>query len=406
MKFVTAAAGRRDDYQVPIALAEAGLLGCHVTDFYVPDVLVPLLENMGHQGQRLLRRHTSKLPSRLVHASRRLAMRHLAGSLIAPLRSRLASDQDPISWGALRQARQRHAGLLLYAGYAYQAFSAEPRNARPRGLIQYHPHIRDSAAILRADAKRYPFIRTALQELESDEQDPTNQPELEIADLVICNSSFTAATCQCLGITERKLLVIPYGIDPLPPAAPSTEPFQFPTTGKSWKCRFLFVGSGIQRKGLHHLLLAWKQADLKHSQLSIVSRWIDPEIQEAIDPGDNVVWRQSVSNHELDYIYRQSDVFVLPSLIEGFGYVYLEAMARGCFCIGTPNTGLPDIGDDDSRLLVPIHELKLLTLALREAEDRRTQNQLDRRHIALTASKRSWSDFRRDVARAANSLLL
>lgn len=38
-----------------------------------------------------------------------------------------------------------------------------------------------------------------------------------------------------------------------------------------------------------------------------------------------------------------SDVFVLPSTKEGFGIVYLEAMASGCFTIGTKGEGIADI---------------------------------------------------------------
>jgi glycosyltransferase involved in cell wall biosynthesis len=293
--------------------------------------------------------------------------------------------------------------LLLYAGYAYRAFTAESRSIRRRGLIQYHPHIRDSGAILRADAERHPFMRSALEELSRDEQDPTNLPELEIADLVICNSSFTAATCSSLGIHPAKLLVIPYGIDPLPPlAAPSIQPF----AGDSSLCRFLFVGSGIQRKGLHHLLLAWKQAGLKQSQLTIVSRWIDPEIRGAIDPGEGVLWLDAVSNPQLDQLYRQSDVFVLPSLIEGFGYVYLEAMARGCFCIGTANTGLPDIATPASAAVIPAGERDPLVAALRMAEERHHQGAFDRRVIATAGAARHWHHFRADVVAAVHDHLV
>ena len=108
-KLVSAAAGRRDDYQVPIALAEAGLLASHVTDFYTPDALAHLLRQFGDHGSRLLRRHSPMLPSRLVHPSARLAMRKTATTLIPSL----SGDQDPISWSALSQARLHHAGLLL-----------------------------------------------------------------------------------------------------------------------------------------------------------------------------------------------------------------------------------------------------------------------------------------------------
>ena len=398
MRFVSASAGRRDDYQVPIALAEAGLLASHVTDVYVPDALLPLLRHLGFSGSRLLRRHSPLLPSRLVHPSARLAMRKAAATLIPSF----SGDQDPISWAALAQARRHHAGLLLYAGYAYRAFTTEPRSIRRRGLIQYHPHIRDSAAILRADAERHPFLRSALEELSRDEQDPTNLPELEIADLVICNSSFTAATCSSLGIPANKLLVIPYGIDPLPPlAAASSQLF----AGDSSLCRFLFVGSGIQRKGLHHLLLAWKQAGINQSQLTIVSRWIDPEIRSAIDPGEGVLWLDSVSNQQLDRLYQETDVFVMPSLVEGFGYVYLEAMARGCFCIGTANTGLPDVATPESAAVIAAGDLKQLVAALQMTEQRSHHGGFDRAAIASAGAARHWCDFRADVVDAVQNQL-
>jgi glycosyltransferase involved in cell wall biosynthesis len=403
LKIVSAAAGRRDGYQVPIALVEAGLLACHVTDAYAPDRLVPLLRGFGPIGQKILLRHSISLPSHLVHPSSRLALRKLASALVASLRPVYASDQDPISLSALNQARQHQASLLLYAGYGYRAFTAESRSARRRGLIQYHPHIRDSAAILRTDAERHPFMRSALEELRRDEQDPTNLPELEVADLVICNSSFTAATCSNLGIAANKLLVIPYGIDPLPPlATPSSQLF----AGDSSLCRFLFVGSGIQRKGLHHLLLAWKQAGLNQSQLTIVSRWIDPEIRFAIDPGEGVHWLDSVSNQQLDLLYQETDVFVMPSLVEGFGYVYLEAMARGCFCIGTANTGLPDVATPESAAVIAAGDLEQLVAALQMTEQRSRQGAFDRAAIAAAGLARNWCDFRADVVAAVQSHLL
>lgn len=397
MKFVTGAAGRRDDYQVPIALADAGLLSRHVTDVYAPDLLMPLLGQLGAWGLKARRRHSAGLPSRLVHVSRRLALQKATAAVVPTWRHRLQGDQNAISLSALRQAQQHQAALLLYAGYAYQAFTAEAPSVRPRALFQYHPHIRDSAAILRADAERYPFMRQALDQLERDEQDPTNLPELEIANLVICNSTFTAATCLSLGIEASKVRVIPYGIERLP-----EQQQQRSESGSH--CRFLFVGTGIQRKGLHHLLLAWKRARLSHSQLQIVSRTIDPEIRSAIDPGENVIWLNSVSNQQLDRLYQQSEVFVLPSLIEGFGYVYLEAMARGCFCIGTPNTGLPNIGDEHCRQIVEAGEPDRLAEALKAAEARWAQQAFDHSSIARRATQRNWAAFRQDVVQAVRGL--
>jgi glycosyltransferase involved in cell wall biosynthesis len=396
MSFVTAAAGRRDNYQVPIALAEADLLACHVTDAYAPDNLIPLLYGLGGIGERVLRRHNPALPSRLVHPSRRLPAQKLASTLVPWLRKHFAGDQDPISMSALAQANQRQANLLLYAGYAFRAFTSESRSARRRGLFQYHPHIHDSAAILREDASRYPFLSSTLKQLALDERDPTNLPELEIADLIICNSTFTAATCQSVGIPQEKLRVIPYGIDPID--------IDDQEIRLECKCQFLFVGTGIQRKGLHHLLLAWKRANLRHSHLTIVSRWIHPGIRTFVDPGSNVTWLTSVSNQELAEIYGQSHVFVMPSLVEGFGYVYLEAMARGCFCIGTTNTGLPNFGSKQSRALVPAGAIRELSSIISCAEDKYLSKQFLRQEIAADATRRNWESFRRDIRDVALEL--
>ena len=220
---------------------------------------------------------------------------------------------------------------------------------------------------------------------------------------MICNSSFTAATCSNLGIAANKLLVIPYGIDTLPPlATPSSQLF----AGDSSLCRFLFVGSGIQRKGLHNLLLAWKQAGLNQSQLTIVSRWIDPEIRFAIDPGEGVHWLDSVSNQQLDLLYQETDVFVMPSLVEGFGYVYLEAMARGCFCIGTANTGLPDVATPESAAVIAAGDLEQLVAALQMTEQRSHHGAFDRAAIAAAGAARHWCDFRADVVAAVQTHLL
>src|SRR5574344_30407 len=44
----------------------------------------------------------------------------------------------------------------------------------------------------------------------------------------------------------------------------------------------------------------------------------------------------------LEYM-RNSDIFILPSVNETFGLVYLEAMASGCITIGTKGTGIDGI---------------------------------------------------------------
>jgi len=53
--------------------------------------------------------------------------------------------------------------------------------------------------------------------------------------------------------------------------------------------------------------------------------------------------RESVNAAQLLEAYQQADVFVFPSLAEGFGHVLLEAMACGLPIISTTRTAAPDL---------------------------------------------------------------
>ena len=405
MGIVTAAAGRRDGYQVPVAFAEAGLLAAHVTDQYLPDALQPLLERFAKGGaleqlRQLSRRHHPQLPSRLVHCSRRLVLTKFAQRLQPAWRQRWSDDQDPISWSALRLARQQEAALLLHMGYAHHAFMAEPLQQRRRGLVQYHPHIAESARILQDDLERYPELSDAREQLRVDAQDFTNREELERADLVICNSSFTAQTCSLIGVDPRRISVVPFGIDPLPPPSPEVALHQRDC------CRFLFVGSGLHRKGLHHLLEAWGRARLMHSRLTLVCRYVDPQIRSNFSLPNGVELQSAVSQQQLERLYSTADVFVLPSLVEGFGYVYLEALARGCFCLGTFNTGLPDVAAEGSTLLISASKQDALAKALRDLEAQAFSQGFDRQAIAASVRPWTWARFRQQLVDVTRESLL
>ena len=58
----------------------------------------------------------------------------------------------------------------------------------------------------------------------------------------------------------------------------------------------------------------------------------------------------------------------MPSLVEGFGLVYGEALGAGLFCIGTANTGLPDMNlSENEALLVSVGDIAELSHSLHTA---------------------------------------
>jgi glycosyltransferase involved in cell wall biosynthesis len=56
--------------------------------------------------------------------------------------------------------------------------------------------------------------------------------------------------------------------------------------------------------------------------------------------------RPSVSAADLVSAYREADLFVLPSVAEGFGQVLLEALACGVPVLSTHHTAAPDLVDE------------------------------------------------------------
>jgi glycosyltransferase involved in cell wall biosynthesis len=70
-----------------------------------------------------------------------------------------------------------------------------------------------------------------------------------------------------------------------------------------------------------------------------------------------------VEDWQIPLLYKNADVFVLPTLYEGFTLVTLEAMAYGTPVISTDTSSIRE-GVGDAGLLVPVNDVEALTTAL------------------------------------------
>jgi glycosyltransferase involved in cell wall biosynthesis len=214
-----------------------------------------------------------------------------------------------------------------------------------RILFQFHPHPDLEHPLLLGDGARYPeFLpgirRNTRSNLSACHRDHT-RGAWRHADEVIVASRFTARSLEAAGCPAGKISVVPYGCnfgDAAADLSPSVRPLEKPF--------FLFVGSGTHRKGLHHLLEAWSRCRLRTThELVVIARVVDPELRAALAGAAAVRHLPGVGSHELRRWFSSAQAFVLPSLSEGFGHVYLESLACGCPVIGTRNTMLPDFAE-------------------------------------------------------------
>lgn len=113
----------------------------------------------------------------------------------------------------------------------------------------------------------------------------------------------------------------------------------------------LYTGGYDSRKNLPALVEAWSRSDAKTShQLVIAGYAPEPDIDairaKAAILGlgiEDVRCLGYVSDRELRLLYNLTDLYVFPSLYEGFGLPVLEAMACGAPAISSNYTSLPEV---------------------------------------------------------------
>jgi glycosyltransferase involved in cell wall biosynthesis len=389
----------RDSYQVPLALHEAGKLDLLLTDLYEPSSRVSraLFRRVG-----LGHRFCAGLKSEKTDWSWRAIWLQLVALRFAKTpeaRNRVFNAIDrSLSEAAGKAAERLHSALFLYSGYAREAFLRHASSRHLKLLFVYHPQGEFVREILVRDRELHPEAceshRSHLAEIDLNEGHRV-QKELGLANAIVCASSFTAASVASLAETAGKMVsVVPYGFDGAAEASQGGD-----LRRAAGKARVLFVGQGVQRKGLHHLIKAWSDGLYRHAELTLVLSRLDSGIAKLI----NTLPVQprllsGLSRAELRLEYEYADIFVLPSLVEGFGLVYLEALAAGCLVVGTANTGLPDLqlGHEAVRL-VPPGNINLLSLELESAIKDVSEGQIDRGVIRQRASAFPWRRFREGI---------
>jgi glycosyltransferase involved in cell wall biosynthesis len=162
--------------------------------------------------------------------------------------------------------------------------------------------------------------------------------ELALADQIIVASSFTKQTLDNYPGQLAPITVIPYGFPPVI-AGRVYEPLE------NRPLKLLFVGGLSQRKGIANLVEAVDQLGD-----AVVLTIVGHKAAEDCVPLNEALKRHnyipSMSHENILKIMREQDVFVFPSLFEGFGLVITEAMSQGTPVITTNRTAGPDLIED------------------------------------------------------------
>lgn len=139
---------------------------------------------------------------------------------------------------------------------------------------------------------------------------------------------------------------IPMGVD-------LTETFTPPVESVRSSAELLFVGRLVKQKGAQYLIMAMPEILRKHPEATLVIVGDGPErenlLRQATVTGVNKYIRflGALENAALSELYRNTTIFVSPSLTEGFGLALVEASGCGCPVITTDLPAIRDIVIDE-----------------------------------------------------------
>lgn len=385
-----------------LGLHRAGLLAEFWTclNYRAPDLLQRVLP--GRVKNQLRRRSYPDELTEIIHTQ----PFHEVMRLFAPrvgLRNLVRHETGRFSVDAVYRALDRAVSRRLRTGkfsgvYAYED-GAEFcfREARARGLRALYDlpigYWRAARTLLLEEAEREPeWAMTLSGNQDSPQKTARKDAELALADVVFVASSYTRKTLDAAPGFKGTVVIVPYGSPTLPPLAEPAARTHSP------KLRVLFVGSLGQRKGLSYLFAAVRQL-AGAVELTVIG-------QKPMEPCPvldrelaSVRWLSSCPHQQVLAEMESHDVFVFPSLFEGFGLVLLEAMAMGLPIITTPHTAGPDlIRDGVEGFIVPIRSTAAIVERLEQLH-REPARRADMSHRArLRAKEFTWEAYGETLA--------
>lgn len=229
-----------------------------------------------------------------------------------------------------------------------------------------------------------------------DKQLSRYQKTYDHADFVFYLCDYAKDTYISRGFQEKQLFKVgPLTVD--------TTTY-YPGSSQTDEFVVLAVSDMSPLMGTRYLLDAWELLDLDDSKLVLcgdMSKSVSAELAPRITQMDSVEHLGHVD--DIAEQYRRASVFVHPSLTEGFGKVYAEAMASELPVIATENGPVEFI--DDAGLIVSIRDSQAIAENIRHLyehpEEARRMGERGREII----KENSWEEFSERVKDAHLSVL-
>jgi len=328
--------GAREHYAVPRALLISGLLGEFITDLWIrPGTLLHSWK------KRLTGRFHPGLAGARVNAPN-------VAALTFELKASLARENG---WNLISRRNewfQQHAIAQLANGsangnhtiFAY-SYAAEEifKFARDRGwrtiLGQIDPGPAEERIV--ADLNKTSAIKHNHWEPAPADYWKRWRNECAIADQIVVNSEWSRDALLAEGISAEKIRVIPVAYESSTDAG-SLQRLYPRAFSAERPMRVLFLGQINLRKGVGQLIEAIELLSGENVEFWFVGP-TQIDVPQSLRLHPQVRWFGVAPRVEVSSYYRDADVFIFPTLSDGFGLTQLEAQSWRLPVIASRNCG-------------------------------------------------------------------
>jgi glycosyltransferase involved in cell wall biosynthesis len=381
VKVIVAQKGAREHFLAARALHRQGSLACLVVDWYAPKggllqgVFGVAARLIGARGRAALAAKAKEIPDHLVKVNWFNGLmgkwRQRSGHFRTSLQERNLIADIAFTKTVARSRLPEHD---VFFGYSYMSLEMLEIE-KSKGMLTILDQIDPGPVEFRLVAdemNKHPELAGPAPAYPAAYYERLRQ-EWDLADVIVVNSEWSRDALISEGVNAAKIAVLPLAYE-----GEKAEGLRLKAKGEvdgktdegskdteiasRRPLHVLWLGQVNVRKGIYYLIEAAHMLQDANVHFDIVGS-IGISDQAVASAPSNMTFHGSVSRDRSADHYSKADVFVLPTLSDGFAITQLEAMAYGLPVITTPNCGKV-VQDGKNGFVVPAWDAQALAVAI------------------------------------------
>lgn len=385
MTWLVCQIGAREHYAIPRAIHQAGKLGALYTDSWVgPDSLLyrlPIGRRLRDRWQPQLADATVIAPNARLLAFE-LKQRAVRSHPWQTICNRNKWFQKRVISELQKRDNDGDKDMTLFA-YSYAAlelfqFAKEQGWRTVLGQIDPGP---EEEAIVASEHQRYKHLATSWQPAPPAYWQSWRE-EVQLADRVVVNSPWSKECLLKEGVPAEKMEIIPLVYERV--NRQKAQIHEHKQLHRGTNLHVLFLGQINLRKGIGRLLDAMRLLKDDPIELTMAGpSEISPELWEDLP---TVKWVGAVPRSAVDGYYQDADLFILPTLSDGYALTQLEALANGVPVLASQHCGRAVVDGENGWILEDLEPQtiarQLRALALKPLPGVRNSSKFGLNHLA------------------------